>query len=107
MEKEGGNFSLKLFANTEGILFPFLTRQAGCGSKYNSCGAQHQPPCCDGLWCNIGTCWDCEFCPGNPEWPGGGEQDRQTGLMTAAEILIAKCEAGSERWQAEFARSLL
>ncbi|KAI1634544.1 hypothetical protein F4809DRAFT_665384 [Biscogniauxia mediterranea] len=27
-----------------------------CGSKYNSCGAQHQPACCSGLHCASGTC---------------------------------------------------
>ncbi|KAI5921956.1 hypothetical protein F4810DRAFT_711994 [Camillea tinctor] len=27
-----------------------------CGSKYNSCGAPHQPPCCAGLNCASGTC---------------------------------------------------
>ncbi|KAI0599737.1 hypothetical protein F4775DRAFT_591194 [Biscogniauxia sp. FL1348] len=27
-----------------------------CGSKYNSCGAPHQPACCEGLNCDSGTC---------------------------------------------------
>ncbi|KAE8153705.1 hypothetical protein BDV25DRAFT_18297 [Aspergillus avenaceus] len=30
--------------------------QRACGSKYNSCGAPHQPPCCQGLSCAAGTC---------------------------------------------------
>ncbi|KAI2609848.1 uncharacterized protein GGS25DRAFT_520654 [Hypoxylon fragiforme] len=33
-----------------------LVEERACGSKYNSCNAPHQPPCCAGLFCDGGTC---------------------------------------------------